>query len=36
MTFKGFGETKMIYPDARSEDKMKKNRRVEILVTAVE
>ncbi|HNW90049.1 MAG TPA: OmpA family protein [Bacteroidales bacterium] len=36
MTFKGFGETKMVYPDARSEDKMAKNRRVEILVTGVE
>lgn len=36
MTFKGYGATKMIYPDARSEDKMKKNRRVEILVTGFE
>ncbi|MEI6123581.1 MAG: OmpA family protein [Bacteroidota bacterium] len=36
MTFKGFGATKMIYPDARSEDKMEKNRRVEIIVMAVE
>jgi len=33
MTYKGFGATKMIYPDARSEDKMEKNRRVEIVVT---
>jgi outer membrane protein OmpA-like peptidoglycan-associated protein len=36
MTFKGFGATKMIYPDARSEAKMEKNRRVEILVTGFE
>jgi len=34
MTYKGFGNTKMIYPDARSEEKMAKNRRVEIKVTA--
>lgn len=34
MTFKGFGATKMIYPNARSEDKMEKNRRVEIAVMA--
>ncbi len=36
MTFKGYGATKMVYPDARSEDKMEKNRRVEILVTGFE
>lgn len=36
MTFKGYGATKMLYPDARSEDKMEKNRRVEILVTGFE
>ncbi len=36
MTYKGFGATQMIYPDARSEDKMEKNRRVEILVTGFE
>jgi len=34
MTYKGFGATRMIYPDARSEEKMAKNRRVEIVVTA--
>lgn len=34
MTYKGFGANKMIYPNARSEDKMEKNRRVEIVVTA--
>ena len=34
MTFKGFGATRMIYPNARSEDKMEKNRRVEIVVMA--
>jgi outer membrane protein OmpA-like peptidoglycan-associated protein len=34
MTFKGFGATRMIYPNARSEDKMEKNRRVEIVVIA--
>jgi outer membrane protein OmpA-like peptidoglycan-associated protein len=34
MTYKGFGATRMIYPNARSEDKMEKNRRVEIVVTA--
>lgn len=32
MTFAGYGDTRMLYPDARSEEKMKKNRRVEILV----
>ena len=32
MTYKGFGATQMIYPDARSEEKMEKNRRVEIMV----
>ena len=26
MTYKGFGATRMIYPDARSEMKMEKNR----------
>jgi outer membrane protein OmpA-like peptidoglycan-associated protein len=34
MIFKGFGATRMIYPNARSEDKMEKNRRVEIVVMA--
>jgi outer membrane protein OmpA-like peptidoglycan-associated protein len=34
MTFKGFGATRMIYPNARSEEKMAKNRRVEIVVMA--
>jgi outer membrane protein OmpA-like peptidoglycan-associated protein len=34
MTYKGFGATRMIYPDARSEDKMEKNRRVEIVVVS--
>ncbi len=34
MTFRGFGASRMIYPNARSEDKMEKNRRVEIVVTA--
>ncbi|MEI6851666.1 MAG: OmpA family protein [Bacteroidota bacterium] len=36
MTFKGFGASRMIYPNARSEEKMMKNRRVEIVVTAFE
>ena len=30
MTYNGYGATRMLYPDARSEDKMKQNRRVEI------
>lgn len=34
MAYKGFGATKMLFPDARSEDRMKKNRRVEILITS--
>jgi outer membrane protein OmpA-like peptidoglycan-associated protein len=32
MTSKGFSNSKMVYPNATTEDKMKKNRRVEILV----
>jgi outer membrane protein OmpA-like peptidoglycan-associated protein len=32
MAYKGFGATKLLFPDARSEDRMKKNRRVEILI----
>lgn len=32
MSYKGFGSSMMLYPDARSEDKMMKNRRVEIVV----
>lgn len=36
MTFKGFGASRMVYPDARSEEKMEKNRRVEILITGIE
>lgn len=34
MTYVGFGATQMLYPDARSEDKMEKNRRVEIRVVS--
>lgn len=36
MTYIGFGDTKMLYPDARSEDKMEKNRRVEIVIKSNE
>ncbi len=36
MTFKGFGSSKMIYPNARSEEQMQKNRRVEIIVMGVQ
>jgi outer membrane protein OmpA-like peptidoglycan-associated protein len=32
MTHKGYGASKMLFPDARSEEKMKMNRRVEIKV----
>ncbi|HOY32150.1 MAG TPA: OmpA family protein [Bacteroidales bacterium] len=35
MSTKGFGASKMVFPDARSEDKMKKNRRVEILIVSL-
>jgi outer membrane protein OmpA-like peptidoglycan-associated protein len=34
LTYKGFGATQMIYPNARSEEKMAKNRRVEIVIKA--
>jgi outer membrane protein OmpA-like peptidoglycan-associated protein len=36
LSYKGYGATKMLYPDARSEDKKKHNRRVEVLIIAVE
>lgn len=32
LTYAGYGASRMLYPDARSEDKMKKNRRVEVVV----
>lgn len=32
MKYIGFGATKMIFPDARSEEKMKQNRRVEVAI----
>jgi outer membrane protein OmpA-like peptidoglycan-associated protein len=32
MTYQGYGASKMIYPDARSEEKQKMNRRVEIMI----
>jgi outer membrane protein OmpA-like peptidoglycan-associated protein len=34
LSYKGFGASRMIYPDARSEEKMKLNRRVEIVIVA--
>lgn len=34
MTHKGYGASRMLFPDARSEDKMKQNRRVEIKVVS--
>ena len=33
MTIKGYGNSKMIYPKARTEAEFRKNRRVEILIT---
>ena len=33
MTYKGYGNSQMIYPTARTEEKQAKNRRVEIRVT---
>ena len=33
MTIKGYGNSKMIYPKAKTEAEFKKNRRVEILIT---
>lgn len=36
MTYKGYGATRMVYPDARSEDQMKQNRRVEIVIISNE
>jgi outer membrane protein OmpA-like peptidoglycan-associated protein len=34
MTYNGYGATRMIYPDARSEEKMRLNRRVEIAIVS--
>jgi outer membrane protein OmpA-like peptidoglycan-associated protein len=34
MTYKGYGNTKMLYPEAKTEEEQEKNRRVEILVTS--
>jgi outer membrane protein OmpA-like peptidoglycan-associated protein len=36
MTYKGYGATRMLYPEARSEDKMQQNRRVEIAIVSNE
>lgn len=32
LTFSGYGNTQMIFPNAQNEEEMKKNRRVEILI----
>jgi len=32
LSYKGFGSSQMLYPDAKSEEKMRLNRRVEIVV----
>lgn len=34
MTYKGYGNTKMLYPDAQTAEEQEKNRRVEIKVTS--
>lgn len=36
MSYKGYGATQMLYPEARSEDKMQQNRRVEIAIVSNE
>ena len=34
MSYQGYGANRMLYPDAKSEDKMKRNRRVEIVIVS--
>jgi outer membrane protein OmpA-like peptidoglycan-associated protein len=34
MTYKGYGASKMVYPNARSENQQKQNRRVEIVIVS--
>ena len=34
LSYEGYGATRMLYPDARSEEKMKLNRRVEIVIVS--
>ena len=34
MTYSGYGANRQLFPDARSEDQMKKNRRVEVVIVS--